>query len=268
MPFNLRAAVALCMILAPAGLRAQATADQAQIEFTVGLGQTSGGGQLWRVGDQPLVIQGPSSIDTLAVSRAFRRTINVSFSGTYFPSNHLGLVGEAQLLGLGTEDACGIKYTEGAATTSDLCKSIDRAERNATSVAVSVGAVLRIAGHQAVHPYLRLGGGIVVTQQSFVRMHGTTFGGGGGPSDLTLFADDNNTTVKPYGLFGGGVVAVAGKGIQFRFEVRDNWVRVPAVTGPTVRQGLIPPSQVVSKHILSFMVGFDIVLERKRGRRY
>jgi hypothetical protein len=118
-----------------------------------------------------------------------------------------------------------------------------------------------------VHPYLRLGGGIVVTQQSFLRMHGE-INSGGGLSDVTLFDDDHNTTVKPYALFGGGVVAVAGKGIQFRFEVRDNWVRVPAVTGPTIRQGLIPPSEVVSKHILSFMIGFDIVLERKRGRRY
>ncbi len=265
MPFQLRAALAISVVLAPAGLRAQATADQAQLEFTIGVGQTSGGGQLWRVGAQPFGTQG--AFDTLAVSRAFRRTINVSFSGTYFPTGRLGFVGEAQLLGLGTEDACGIQFTQGSIETSDLCRSIDRADRNATSVAMSVGAVYRIASRQAVHPYLRLGGGIVVTQQSFVRMRGEIIGAGG-PSDLTLFADDNNTTVKPYALFGGGVVAVAGRGIQFRFEVRDNWVRVPAVTGPTIRQGLIPPSQVVSKHILSFMIGFDIVLERKRGRRY
>ncbi len=265
MSLHFRSAVTLCIVLAPAGLRAQATADQAQLEFTVGVGQTSGGGQLWRVGAQPFGTQG--AYDTLAVSRAFRRTINVSFSGTYFPANHLGFVGEAQLLGLGTEDDCGIQFTQGSIETSDLCRSIGRAERNATSVAVSVGTVYRIGGHQAVHPYLRLGGGIVVTQQSFVRMHGEIIGAGG-PSDLTLFKDDQNTTVKPFALFGGGVVAVAAKGIQFRFEVRDNWVRVPAVTGPTVQQGLVPPSRLVSKHLLSFMVGFDLVLERKRGRRY
>jgi hypothetical protein len=263
LPF--RPVIAIAVVLAPAGLRAQATADQAQLEFTVGVGQTSGGGQLWRVGAQPFGTQG--AFDTLAVSRAFRRTINVSFSGTYFPSDRVGLVGEAQLLGLGTEDDCGIQYTQGSSETSDLCRSIGRAERNATSVAISGGAVYRIGSHQAVHPYLRVGGGVVVSQQSFLRMHGEITGAGG-PSDLTLYADDNNTTVKPFGLFGGGVVAVAGKGIQFRFEVRDNWVRVPAVTGPTIRQGLIPPSRGVSKHILSFMIGFDIVLERKRGRRY
>lgn len=260
-----RAALGLCVALTPAGLRAQATADQAQLEFTIGVGQTSGGGQLWQVGKQPFIDQG--FVDTLALTRTFRRTINVSFAGTYFPGNHLGFVGEAQLLGLGTEDDCSIRYTAGAIITSELCRSIGRAERNATSVAVSVGAVYRIAGRQMVHPYLRVGGGVVVTQQSFVRVRGEV-GGSGNPSDLILYDDDNNTTVKPYLLFGGGVVAVAGKGIQFRFEVRDNWVRIPVVTGPTIQQGLIPPTGIASKHLLSFMIGFDIVLERKRGRRY
>ena len=83
-----------------------------------------------------------------------------------------------------------------------------------------------------------------------------------------LYDDDNVTTVKPFVLFGGGVVAVIGKGFQFRFEAHDNWIQVPAVTGPTIQQGLIPPSKIVAKHLLSFIVGFDIVLERKRGHRY
>ena len=263
---RLRATFVLCLAGAASDLRAQATSDQAQLEFTIGIGQTSGGGQLWRVGNQPFVV-GPGIIDTLAVSRTFRRTTNVSFSGTYFPGNHLGFVGEAQLLGLGTEDDCGIRYTQGAIITSDLCSSIRRAERNATSVALSVGAVYRFASRQPVHPYLRLGGGLIATQQSFLKTHGDV-GGSGAPADLVLYDDDNVTTVKPFILFGGGVVAVIGKGFQFRFEAHDNWIRVPAVTGPTIQQGLIPPSTVVAKHLLSFTVGFDIVLERKRGRRY
>ncbi len=262
-----------CMVFAlalpavrPMVLAAQATADQAQLEFTVGFGQTSGGGQLWAVGAQPFQVD-PTTIDTFSLSRALRRTINVSFSGTYFPGNHLGLTVEAQLLGLGTADACTVRFTAGAQETADLCRSISRSERNATSVAVSVGGVYRIASRQTVHPYLRAGGGLVVTQQSFAKVHGDVFTSGEA-SDLVLYADQNTTTVQPYALFGGGVVAVAGKGIQFRFEVRDNWVRIPAVTGPTTRQGLEPPTALTSRHILSFMIGFDIVLERKRGRRY
>ena len=262
----LRVACALLPLLIPLRLRAQATADQAQLEFTIGLGQTSGGGLLWAVSHQPFVVNGMNT-DTLSVSRSFRRTINVSFSGTYFPTNHLGLIGEAQLLGLGTSDGCTIQYTEGDSQTSDLCRSLRHGARNATSVALSAGAVYRIAARQTVHPYLRVGGGVVVSQQSFLRMHGS-INGTDGPSDLTLFDDDKAVTVEPYALFGGGVVAVAGPGIQFRFEVRDNWVRIPAVTGATNRQGLIPSSRLSSKHLLSFMIGFDIVLERKRGRRY
>lgn len=44
---------ALCGLLAPAALAGQATADQARLMFTVGFGQTSGGGTLWSVGSQP-----------------------------------------------------------------------------------------------------------------------------------------------------------------------------------------------------------------------
>jgi len=64
------------------------------------------------------------------------------------------------------------------------------------------------------------------------------------------------------------VVGVIGRGYQFRFEVRDNWVRIPTVSGPAQRQGLKPPTSTSGKHVLSFTLGFDVVLERKRGRRY
>jgi hypothetical protein len=260
------AVVILCAGLLPAVAAGQSTADQAQLHFTVGVGMTSSSGQLWRIGAQPFIVDSLTT-DTLAISRGFRRTISVAFSGTYFPNNHLGLVAEAHLIGLGTRDRCQIGFTQGDTITTDLCRSIGNAQRNATSVGVSLGAVYRFASRQPVHPYLRVGGGLVVTQQSFVRTRGTVFTSGA-PSDLVLFDDDRSTTVKPYALFGGGIVAVTGRGTQVRFEVRDNWIRVPVITGPTVRQGLIPPTGMISRHVLSFMIGVDIVLERKRGRRY
>jgi hypothetical protein len=262
-PFRLFPAL-LALLAAPAAVTGQSTADQARLVFTVGLGQTSGGGELWSV-MQPLLVRGGT--DTLAVGRTFRHSLDVIFSGTYFPGEHLGFNVEAHLLGLGTTDRCRLAYTIGDTTASDLCSSIDGSNRTATSATLSVGAVYRLWSRQPVHPYFRANGGFVVTQQSFLRMGGRV-NTPEGVADFPLFEDDKPASLQPYYALGAGVVAVIGRGYQMRFEVRDNWVRVPMITSATARQGLIPDSRLVGKHLLSFNVGFDVVLERKRGRRY
>lgn len=257
---------ALALWPAPAG--AQGTADQARLALGVGIGQTSGGGTLWSVGRQPLVAVGASNPDTVALSRSFRRSLAVVFSGTYFPGDHFGINIEAQLLGLGTIDACRITSAQQALRAVEVCDDIDAGERSATSAALSVGGIYRIASRQAIHPYLRANAGMVVTQQSFLRMSGEYTSPIGEKALLTVYEDSKTTNVQPYLSAGGGVVAVIGRGYQLRFEVRDNWVRAPAVTGSTDREGLVPPNRVVGKHLLSFILAFDVMLERKRGRRY
>ncbi len=260
-----RLASLLALLLSPAILGAQATADQARLMFTIGVGETTGGGTLWRV-NQPFTSSAGVE-DTLAIGRHFRNSLDVVFSGTYFPGEHLGFNVEAQLLGLGTRDSCRLVATQGAAITSDLCSSLNHSTRSATSAAVSVGAVYRVWSHQPVHPYVRANLGFVVSQQSFIKTGGRV-ATPNGTADLPLFDDGNPANLQPYYSFGGGVVSVIGHGYQVRFEVRDNWVRIPAITGPTARQGLVPGSSPVGKHLLSFTLGFDVVLERKRGKRY
>ena len=256
----------IVLFLAPAAVSAQSTADQARLMFTIGIGETTGGGTLWSVGNQPFSVKSGVE-DTLSVARHFRNSVDVVFSGTYFPGEHFGFNVEAQLLGLGTRDSCSLVATQGDSITSDLCSSLNHSTRSATSAALSVGGVFRIWSSQPVHPYLRANIGFVVSQQSFLKtsgVHNTI----DGPSDLPLYTDGNPANIQPYYSFGGGAVAVIGRGYQMRFEIRDNWVRVPAITGPTARQGLVPGSAPVGKHLLSFTIGFDVVLERKRGKRY
>jgi hypothetical protein len=257
----------LALLLMPAALRAQATADEARLMFTIGIGETTGGGTLWHVGNQPFAVS-PGVEDTLSVTRRFRNSLDVVFSGTYFPGEHLGFNVEAQLVGLGTSDSCNLEATLGSARTSGLCSSLNHSTRSATSAAVSAGAVFRMWSDQPVHPYIRANAGFVVSQQSFLKTTGQYTDSLIGTVDVPLYDDGNPANLQPYYSLGGGVVAVIGRGYQLRFEVRDNWVRVPAITGPTVRQGLVPGSSPVGKHLLSFTVGFDVVLERKRGKRY
>lgn len=258
----------LSLALLTAGLAAPVaaqTADQARLIFTLGFGATNTTSRLWRVGNQPFIAS-PGVVDTLDVSRGFRRSLNVILSGTYFPGDHLGFNVEAQLLGLATRDTCRIASSQGSITTLDLCNTIDREERSATSASISGGLIYRVLSHQPIHPYLRTNVGVLITQQSFIKTRG--FIGVDEPSELTLYDDRSPARLQPYISFGGGVVAVIARGYQFRAEVRDNYVRVPRITGATDRQGIEPPSATTGRHILSMTIGFDVVLERKRGRRY
>jgi hypothetical protein len=261
--------LAACAALIPPAFARAQTADQARLVFSVGLGQTSGGGRLWRVGRQPFVVDAAET-DTLAVERSFRNSLDVILSGTYFPNDHLGYNIEAQLLGLGSEDACRIVANQGSPQTADLCGSINNSERGATSASLSGGLIYRVWSRQPLHPYVRANLGILISQQSFIKMSGRVRSTRDTTQEalLTLYEDRNPASLQPYLSFGGGVVAVIGRGYQLRFEVRDNWVRVPTVSGPAPRQGLKPPTSTSGKHVLSFTLGFDVVLERKRGRRY
>jgi hypothetical protein len=45
-------------------------------------------------------------------------------------------------------------------------------------------------------------------------------------------------------------------------------VRLPTVAGPTPQDGTPPMLGHEIKHLLSIEVGFDVVLERRHGRRY
>ena len=260
--------LALTLLAASAArLEGQGRADQARLMFSLGMGWATGGGTLWSVGRQPLAIQ-VNEIDTLSVSRSLRNSFNVVFSGTYFPGDHLGFTLEAQLLGLGTVDGCAIRQTLGATFTQEACSSINQSERSSSSTALAGGGMYRIASHNFIHPYLRAMGGMVIVQESFLKMKGRVTGSTGERADLILYDDNGGTSISPYIGLGGGIVIATGRGFQMRFEVRDNWVNVPGVSAPTSRQGFVPPSDRVGAHRLTATIGFDILLERKRGRRY
>jgi hypothetical protein len=78
--------------------------------------------------------------------------------------------------------------------------------------------------------------------------------------------------VEPSLALGLGFTAAVAKGYQIRWEVRDNIVGIQRVTGTLPQSGLVsptvPPHGRVFKHLFSMTLGFDVVLERRRGRRY
>lgn len=246
----------------PAG--AQATGDQARLVLGLGIGVVNGR-DLWS--SAPQAVQFIVPADTFALSRRIRSTLAVSFYGTYFTGENLGFGGEVFLIGLGFEDQCRQLFSSGSGDVSAVCNSIQGATKSATSVALSAGPVLRFNSRKLISPYVRANLGLVISTHSSLRTSGT-FPTDSGPETLVIYSDNRNSRLDPSLALGAGFTASVAKGYNLRWEVRDNITGVQRVTGTIPIAGFVPPHKRVFKHLFSMTVGFDVVLERRRGRRY
>jgi hypothetical protein len=224
-----------------------------------------GGRHLWS--SSPQAVQFIVPADTFALARRIRSTLAVNFSGTYFTGEHLGFGGEVFLIGLGFEDSCRQIFSSGSGDVAATCASIQGARKSATSVALSVGPILRVHSRKLISPYARANLGLVISTHSSLRTQGT-FPTDSGPETLTIYSDDRNSRLDPSLALGVGFTAGVAKGYNLRWEIRDNITGVQRVTGTIPIAGFVPPHKRVFKHLFSMMIGFDVVLERKRGRRY
>jgi hypothetical protein len=250
---------------------AQATGDQARLIFTVSAG-AAGGKALWSVPRQAVQFPGATGADTLALGRDIRSTLVVGFGGSYFPGEHLGFGAEGFLIGLGYEDSCRQLFTSGSPSVASACQSIQGATKSATAVILSVGPVLRFNSRKLFSPYVRANLGLVFSNQSSLRTIGRYSGSGGERLDLIIYSDEHDSRVGPSLALGAGFTAALSPGYQLRWEMRDNIVGVQRISGPSPRTGdvatPITPHELEFKHLISITIGFDVVLERRRGRRY
>jgi hypothetical protein len=265
MPIRSIAAVAAALLVVhvrPA--LAQRTGDQARLIFTVSGAYLDRKG-LWSVSPQPVPdVGGGAGVDNFALSRGIMRTFGAGFSGTYFAGEHVGISADAFLIGLGYEDSCSIVGNVQSAQNGQICEFIDQRERRAAAVTVSAGGLFRINSRDPISPFARVNAGLLFSNQSALRTEGFTDQG----LLLTIYDDDSDTRVSPAIGLGVGVTVALARAYHLRFEVRDNIVGVQEVTGTTPGPRTIPPHEEKFQHLLSLLVGVDVILERQRGRRY
>jgi hypothetical protein len=257
---KLAAALLMGLAIRSVPAAAQRTGDRARLVFTVS-GAYIGGKGLWAVPNQP--VQDVPPADTFSLRRGVRSTLGASFAGTYFPGAKFGLTAEAFLIGLGYEDGCNVVGSVQSAQIAEVCQSLDK-RKSAAAVTVSVGGIFRVASREFISPFARVGAGLIFTNQSSLQMTGFSNDG----VELLIYDDKNHTRVLPAASLGLGATAAFAKAYHMRWEVRDNIVGIAAVTGPTAGSGLIPPHETRFKHLWSILIGFDVILERERGRRY
>lgn len=247
------------------------TRDQARLIINLSAGFV-GGQSLWQVRGQPLYdnLAGQTVIDTLTLSRRVRNSFTLGARGIYFHGEHVGFFGEAFLLGLGFDDTCGRTFATSSGRNAETCSSIDQSETASSAVEIAGGAMYRFASQKAVSPYLRGSLGFVLASRSAILTSGTFNSAGAGSErvEVNVFPDDGGSKFYLAGGLGAGFTAQIAPSYQIRWEVRDNMVRLPTIAGPTPQDGNPPALENRIKHLLSIEVGFDVVLERRHGRRY
>lgn len=256
---------ALAAATRPSPAAAQRRGDQPVLVFTVAPGFIFGN-DLWQVNNQP-ILDRFNQLDTFAIRRDIGSTLGVLFSGAYFPGAHFGIVGEAQLVGVGFDDGCRIVHSNGDVQNISLCNTLDAQSEAATAVALSSGVILRAASRHVISPYARAQVGLTLSNQSAKRVISTD-NSGPEPVVVVIYPDQHNTRLLPSAALGVGFTAALAPGYQLRWEVRDNMIAMNTVTGPSDREGLAPPTKTALKHLPAFFIGLDVVLERRRGRRY
>ena len=259
----LLAALGCLAVAGPA--HAQKTEDEARLVFTMGLTYTSGS-DLWSVENQPILAPG-TGFDLVSIDRNLTNSIGILFSGMYFPKPNLGFVGEVFFTGLGLQDGCAVTSANPDPRTEEVCASINGNKRSASTVLISVGPVYRVGADQPISPYVRGQVGILVNNLSPIATSGTVVNNGE-TLQYVIYEDPTSTRVTPGFVFGAGITAVIGKGWQLRTEVRDNLVQMATVAGPSAPGSDDPEIVNKWKNLFSIVVAADIVLEKKRGRRY
>lgn len=250
---------ALATQVAPAS--AQRTRDQAQLLFTVAFGYIDGK-NIWQVPNQPL-LTGAGGSDILDVSRATSGKFAAGMSATYYKGAHLGLTADVFIFELGYADGCRVVGTATPRGTQ-VCSSIDLAERSALAATLGVGVVYRVASRELISPYARASVGLFAYNQSSIEMTGDQADG----SLVFVYDDPRRSRVSPSLSLGVGTTTPLGRGFQLRWEVRDNILGFERVEAPLNPSGGEPEHGVGYKHLFSVLLGVDLVLERQRGRRY
>jgi hypothetical protein len=238
-------------------------------------GGVSGGSPLWEVNRQPLLVLGTElapRYDTLRLSRRLNAGVVLGLTGTVFRSARVGISGEMLFMGLTTDDGCSLAYeapgADSSRRNSQLCGDVSARSATPTTVAFSLGAVLRPIPRAAVSPYARFQAGLGLRSGSVTEMVGS-FTEGSTRQTRLVINDRSNGRIVPALALAGGLMTPLGPGYQVRLELRDQVLFMRRVSGPadSFNQALAPTEPFVI-HSLTLTAGLDIVLEQKRGRRY
>ena len=263
--------------LAPAPLPAQ-TPSAPHLYLSM-FGGYRTGRHLWTLNDQPFLVQtpigpNPGQYDTLDLQHEVNPGFVIGAAGTYFPRPNLGFEGEIAFLGMGVESRCAIRQVDPPAmgdVDPELCTSLNGASSSLSAVSFSVGLVGRLRPDKATYPYVRAGVGVVARTRSTIELIGTFADTARNAlEEVIIVGDSFPNKTRAHLSFAAGLALSLGPASQLRLEARDIVTSLDRVTGlaDASRGTLYPPHAGRSLHSFVFIVAFDVILEKRRGRRY
>jgi len=264
---------ALCCVAVP--LRAQDPApagEQPNLVLSI-VGGTVTGHSLSAIAKQPFCLLNPGgscsgNYDTLRLSRTIGSSIALGASATYFPWPHVGFHAELSYLGLPIDDGCvGLYYNPDVdQKAQQICDNLQGVTGAGGAISIFAGVTLRASTRRAFSPYVRTSIGIVNLSRSTVEVVGD-YVDGSGAQERQVISDQTPRHLSPMVGVATGFTTPLGPGYQIRIEARDVITSLERVTGAANDLTIAPVASRYYHHF-ALILGLDVVLERKRGRRY
>ena len=234
---------------------------------------------LWTSSGQPFLVQtpigpNPGQYDTLDLQHDVAPGFVIGAAGTYFPRPNLGFEGEIAFLGMGVESRCAIRQYQPPPSGDidpELCTSLNGATNSLSAVSFSAGVVGRLRPDKATYPYVRADIGVVARTRSTIELIGTFADTARNAlEEFIVVGDSFPNKTRAHFSFAVGLALSLGPASQLRLEGRDVVTSLDRVTGlaDPSRGTLYPPHAGRSLHNFAFIVAFDVILEKRRGRRY
>lgn len=262
------------LALVAASTAAAQSPPQPTIVLTIGGGVVTGH-ELWTIDRQPLCLLNQSTgscsglYDTLRLSRSISPSIIIGAAGTYFPWPQAGFHAEVSYVGFPTDDACRALFLNPDAPTDrarQMCDNLSAASGTGSAISAFVGMTLRAASGRAVSPYARASVGLVNLSHSTTEVVGQYVDQNGARERQIINDVGGRGSSFLFGV-AAGFTSPISPGYQFRFELRDMMVSMARVTGPANDLAIAPAAKKYYHHF-GLVLALDVVLERKRGRRY
>jgi len=233
-------------------------------------GGVGSGHQLWDVERQPLLVGGSTSnpADTVRLNRQMTSAFMLGGVFQLFPRGALGFSVDVGYRALAIDDTCApvVPFQPDIALANQtLCENITGLPHPGGSVVtLGVTGIVRVAPGGFLSPYLRAGANLAFTTVSTIEMAAPDQVGG---IPRVVIRDDNPRRNSAGLLAAGGVMMRLGSAYQLRLEFRDDMTVFERVAGPA-NAVAIAPTATQLYHNLGLVLGFDVLLEPRRTRRY
>lgn len=240
---------------------AQATHDAPTLTLGLSAGWTQGA-DFWHITNQPITAPA-GQFDIFDIHRRLTGNFSFGFQATVYKSPNVGFTAEVSYLGIGTQDTCILATATGYQQSRDACTALNTSTRSTSAANFLAGVVLRPWSRALIQPYGLVRAGFSAISNNLVALTAIT-----STVRVPIYPSSGGLDFRPSGMIGLGLATNFGVGYQFRLEGRETWLQLSTVTGPSAHDEIAPPTGTVFKRLGSLLIGFDVILEKSRGRRY